>query len=255
MKIAIIADSQIKPGVDLSYLSHIGQYLADKRPDVVVHIGDAFDFPSLSSYDKGKLAFEGRRLKEDIEVGKKGMKMLLQPIKDMQEKQRQNKKKQYTPRLVFCTGNHEERYNKLAQTMPELAGFVGIETLGLEDDGWEVHEFLKPVEVGGICFVHYLANQMTGKAFGGTAMNQLKTVGKSFVVGHSQKLDVAIRSTLDNRMQIGIINGAAYPFHEDYKGYQGGNTHFRGITMLNEVEDGFGLPSFVSLDYLAKKYL
>lgn len=32
------------------------------------------------------------------------------------------------------------------------------------------------------------------------------------------------------------------------------NFHFRGLTMLHEVRDGFGLPSFVSLDYIMEKY-
>ena len=253
MKIAIIADTQVKPNHDLSYLDHIGAYLADKRPDVIVHIGDHYDFESLSSYDRGKRSFEGRRLKADIDAGNEGMERLLKPIKDLQKKQKLFKKKAYNPRMVFCTGNHEGRFDRLAEDMPELDGFVGTATLGLEKLGWEVHPFLKPVEIEGIFFAHYLANPFTGKPYGGTAMSQLKTVGRSFFVGHKQCLDVAIRPTLDDKMQIGIINGAAYPHFEQYKGFTG-NNHFRGITMLHEVEEGFGMPMFVSLDYMGKKY-
>lgn len=61
-RILVIGDTQIKPDVDLSYMTAVGRYIADKQPDVVVHIGDSIDFPSLSSYDKGKKSFEGRRL-------------------------------------------------------------------------------------------------------------------------------------------------------------------------------------------------
>ena len=100
-KIAIIADTQVKPNVDNSYMSWIGEYLADKRPDVIVHIGDHFDLESLSSYDKGKKSFEGRRLKADLEAGHEGMKLLLAPINKLQEKQKQNKKKVYKPKMVF----------------------------------------------------------------------------------------------------------------------------------------------------------
>lgn len=32
------------------------------------------------------------------------------------------------------------------------------------------------------------------------------------------------------------------------------NFHFRGVIMLHEVEDGFGLPMPVSLSYLKQKY-
>jgi hypothetical protein len=243
LKIVIVADTQCKPTEDLTYMSWIGQYIAAKRPDVIVHIGDHYDFPSLSSYDKGKKSFEGRRLQADIDAGNRGLELLMQEFP-----------KDYSPRLVFCMGNHEERLDRLANDMPELSGYVGTDKLPLEEMGWEVHPFLKPVEIGGIFFVHYLANPFTGKPYSGTAMNQLKTVGRSFVVGHKQCLDVAIRPTIDGKHQIGIINGAAYPFDEVYKGHQG-NSHFRGITMLHEVKDGFGTPMFVSLDYLKNRYV
>lgn len=243
LKICIIADTQCKSEESQEYMSWIGKYIDDKRPDVIVHIGDHYDCPSLSSYDKGKKSFEGRRLKHDIEAGTEGMRLLLSEfISD-----------DYKPRLVFCLGNHEERIDRLANDMPELSGFVGTELLPLADMGWEVYPFLKPAEIEGIYFVHYLANPFTGRPYSGTALNQLKTVGRSFVVGHKQCLDIAIRPTIDGKHQIGIINGAAYPFDESYKGFQG-NNHFRGITMLHEVKDGFGLPMFVSMDYLKSRY-
>ncbi len=564
MKILVIGDTQCKPDEDLSYMSAIGNYIVSKRPDVIVHIGDNFDFPSLSTYDKGKRSFEGRRLKDDIEAGKEGLKLLLSPLKKLQNKQRQNKKKPYSPRLVFTLGNHECltpdtdvltktgwknitevttedevltynsletgewhkpdviyskdydgdihkyhsrsfslqctpshriyyktsngnlqvkeskdvvenfsiissvdcrqkgvevsldelkllgwmctdshfvpntnnvvlyqrvsnahkirdllvnlnikftektrdrditeicgkklkkkpeanvefyfqnptkfvtsnkylpewvddltqeqwkvfldvlidadgslptkciksrvfygqkricedlqrfaithnwsaslteyrpnqwrvnlvdlntrrqegikkevvhysgkvwclnirnsnfmirhnnkchitgncRFDRLAEDMPELTGLVGTSTLGLEDMGWEVVPFLKPVDIEGIYFVHYLANPMTGKPYGGVALNQLKTVGRSFVVGHKQCLDIAIRPTLDGKHQLGVVVGACYPFDESYKGHQG-NFHFRGVVMLHEVEDGFALPMPVSLSYLQQHY-
>ena len=58
---AIIPDCQVKDGVDLSYLTWVGKYLAEKKPDVIVQIGDFADMPSLSSYDVGRKCFEGRR--------------------------------------------------------------------------------------------------------------------------------------------------------------------------------------------------
>lgn len=208
MKICCVADTQCKPGEDLSYMHAIGKYLADKRPDVIVHIGDAYDFESLSSYDKGKRSFEGRRLKADIEAGNKGMELLLEPIRNLQNQQKRFKKKVYNPRLVFCLGNHEDRFDRMSRDMPELEGFVGTETLNLEENGWEVHPFLKPCVIEGIHFVHYLANPFTGKPYGGTALSQLKNVGASFVVGHKQTLDVAMLPTLDGKMRLGVINGA-----------------------------------------------
>lgn len=243
LSIIVIADTQCKTGISLDYCKWIGQYIFDKKPDVVVHIGDHADCPSLSSYDKGKRSFEGRRLKADLEAAKLGMDYIVEGFK----------KDGYNPRMVFCLGNHEERLDRLANDMPELSGFVGTELLNLEQYGWEVYPFLKPAVIEDIFFVHFLANPFTGKPYGGSAMSQLKTVGNSFVCGHKQILDIAIRPTLNGKHQIGIINGACYDHHEEYKGHCG-NNHFRGLTVLHEVEDGFGLPMFVSLDYLKRKY-
>ncbi len=243
LSIIVIADTQCKPDTSLEYCRWIGEYIYDKQPDVVVHIGDHADCPSLSSYDRGKRSFEGRRLKLDIEAAKLGMDLIVGGFK----------KDGYNPQMIFCTGNHEARLDRLANDMPELSGFVGVELLNLEAYGWEVYPFLKPAVVEDIHFVHFLANPFTGKPYTGTAMAQLKTVGNSFVCGHKQILDVAIRPLLNGKHQIGIINGACYEQDEDYKGPQG-NNHFRGLTVLHEVEDGFGLPMFVSLDYLKRKY-
>lgn len=242
--ILVIADTQCKPSENLEYILWVGKYIADKKPDVVIMIGDWWDMPSLSSYDKGKASAEGRRFKDDLEAGNKGMELLNLEL---------SKDPTYQPRKVFCKGNHEHRIDRYVEDNPELKGTLGTELLPLKEYGWEVHDFLKPVEIEGIFFTHYLANPFTGKPYGGNAMNILKTVGRSFVVGHKQCLDIAIRPTIDGKQQIGIINGAAYPFDEKYKGYQG-NNHFRGITMLYEVEDGFGLPKFISINHLKERY-
>lgn len=47
LKIAVIPDTQVKPDIDLSWLEHIGNYLVEKQPDAIVHLGDFADMPSL----------------------------------------------------------------------------------------------------------------------------------------------------------------------------------------------------------------
>lgn len=242
--ILVIADTQAKPTESLEYMLWIGKYIADVKPDVVVHIGDHYDMPSLSSYDKGKASAEGRRFVDDLNAGNKGLELLNLAI---------HKDPTYEPRKVFCKGNHCHRIDRYVEDNPELKGTLGTEFLPLEKYGWEVYDFLKPVEIEGIFFVHYLANPMNGKPYNGSAMNILKTVGRSFVVGHKQCLDIAIRPTIDGKQQIGIVNGACYDFDEGYKGYSG-NNHFRGLTVLHECHEGFGTPMFVSLDYMKEKY-
>lgn len=152
---------------------------------------------------------------------------------------------------VHVTGNC--RLDRYVDDNPELIGTLGIDKLPFDKYGWEVHPFLKPVEIEGIYFVHYLANPFTGKPYAGTAANILSKVGKSFVVGHKQTLDISIRPTIDGSLQLGIVNGACYDFNEGYKGYQG-NHHFRGLTVLHECSNGFGTPMFASLDFMKGKY-
>lgn len=242
--ILVIADTQVKPTESLEYILWVGKYIHDTKPDIILMIGDWWDFPSLSSYDKGKASSEGRRFVDDLTAGNKGLELLELEI---------NKDPTYKPRKVFCKGNHEHRVDRYVEDNPELKGTLGTEFLPLTKYGWEVYDFLVPVEIEGIFFVHYLANPMTGKPYSGTASNILKTVGRSFVVGHKQVLDIAIRPTFDGKQQLGIVNGACYPFNEGYKGYFG-NVHYRGVTILTEVSDGFGLPSFVSLDRMKELY-
>ena len=76
----VIPDTQIKPGVPLEHLSWIGRYIVKRKPDVIVHLGDHYDFPSLSYYDRGKLSFEGRRYKADIRAGHEALDILEGPL-------------------------------------------------------------------------------------------------------------------------------------------------------------------------------
>lgn len=251
IKHLMIPDVQARDGIDFTFLTHIGKFIVDKKPDVIVCIGDFADMPSLSSYDKGTKGFEGRRYKVDIAAAKRAMDTLLKPMHDYNETQRKGKRKQYTPRMVMTLGNHEHRIERAVNEKAEYDGVIGYHDLPYGD--WEVHDFLKPVEIDGVLYVHFLANPMSGKPYAGTALNQLIKVGQSFVVGHKQTLDIATRFTLNGTQQWGLVAGACYEHDEDYKGYQG-NAHFRGVVMLHDVHDGSYDPMIVSLKYLRARY-
>lgn len=241
----IIPDTHCKPGVDMRHLRWIGRYIEHRRPEVIVHLGDHFDMHSLSSYDKGTAKAEGARLEEDIQAGWDGLILLQRPW--------WNKSLDYKPRQVFLYGNHEERIERYVNSNPELIGTVGYHSYGLEEHGWETHSFLAPVDIDGILYSHYFANPLSGRPYTATALNQLKTLGRSYVMGHRQVLDFGTRMLVDGTQQVGIIAGACYLHDEGYKGLQG-NKHWRGIVVLHDVRNGFGNPMFVDLDYLERKY-
>ncbi len=250
MKIAVIPDTQVKPGIDTKYLENIGKYILEKKPDVIVHMGDHWDMPSLSSYDVGKKSFEGRRYKHDIEAGNLGMATLLKPLTEFNERAKANHKPRYSPRKVFLMGNHENRINRAVNSDPKLEGTIGVNDLNLQ--GWETYDFLEVALIGGIAFSHYFVTGVAGRP-ASTANAQLNKKHMSCIAGHQQGLQIATAHRGDGQRLTSIIAGSCYEHDEDYLGAQG-NKHWRGMLMLHEVNDGqFDLMP-VSLDYINKKY-
>lgn len=249
-KIAVIPDTQVKPGVDTQYLENIGKYILEKKPDVIVHMGDHWDMPSLSSYDVGKKAFEGRRYKHDVEAGNAGMDALLRPITAYNERAKANHKPRYSPRKVFLMGNHENRINRAVNSDPKLEGTIGVEDLNLK--GWEVYDFLEVALIGGIAFSHYFVTGVAGRP-ASTANAQLNKKHMSCIAGHQQGMQIATAERADGTRLTSIIAGSCYEHDEDYLGHQG-NKHWRGFLMLHEVNDGqFDLMP-LSLNYINQKY-
>jgi hypothetical protein len=251
-RIIVIPDTQCKPGQDFSFLSWIGKYIADKKPDVIVQIGDFADIPSLSSYDVGKKSFEGRTYKADIEAAIEGMVALLAPIEKEQVRLARNKKKLWKPRKVLTLGNHCDRINRAIENDRKLEGLISTEDLLYSDFGWEVYPFLQPVIIEGICFSHYLCSGVMGRPIT-TARMLLTKKHMSCIVGHQQGRDVAYSHRGDGRQITSIIAGSCYEHNESFLNHQT-NEHWRGIVVLNEVVDGTFDECFVSLNYLKKKY-
>lgn len=239
----IIPDTQVKPGVPTDHLYWAGRYIAEKRPDVVVHLGDHWDMPSLSSYEKpGSAYFEGKRVKADIDSGNAALERLSEGMGP------------YRPnRMVLLRGNHEDRLRRALNDEPRLQGLVGYEDFKDTTLGWEVHDFLRPVEIEGIWLSHYFANPLTGRPYSGNPETVLKNVGHSFIQGHQQGLKMSRRELATGEVQRALIAGSFYEHDEDYLNYQG-NKHWRGILVLNEVADGNWDQTEVSLGFLRREF-
>ena len=239
--IFVIPDTQVKHGISLGYIHDIGFYIAYKKPEIIQQIGDFYDMESLSSYDKGKKRAEGKRFINDLNAGNKALEILMGYI---------NSVPNYKPRMVMTLGNHEQRIDRYAEDNPEWEGLIGTDKLAFQEHGWEVYPFLKPVEICGIYFVHYLKSKMSSNALGGSAARRLDVMGDSYVMGHQQTLDVAMRKKpLSGKKQIGIICGACYDHDEAYMGYQG-NQHYRGALLLHNCHDGYATHTPIELEYM-----
>lgn len=236
----VIPDAQVKPGVRLDHLDWVGNYIAEKRPDVIINIGDFADLPSLSSYDKGTLRGENRRLQKDLAVAAEAMERLVSKWRDVPD---------YKPEMHFTMGNHEERLDRFANEQPYLEEIVGTHMLDYERWGWKVHRYLKPVTVDGVRYCHFFISGAKGNAVS-SAPALLRLQKQSAIMGHNQKTDVAFHPVTH---QWAIFCGCCYLHDEDYLGPQGNDVR-RQILVLHEVEDGKFDPMFVSLRFLEKAY-
>ena len=248
--ILVIPDMQVKPEQALEHIAALGNFIVTHKPDIIVNLGDMWDMPSLSSYDRSTKKAEGRRVDQDIAAGNAAMDVLLHDLRKLQSKQRAQKKKVYTPRLVFLVGNHEERIMRHVNVNPELSGFLDYSHLALAD--WEVCDFLVPINIEGILFAHYFYNPNSSRPYGGSIINRLNKVKESFVQGHEQTF-IFDRQYTPSRTLTGIVAGAFYMHDEEYKGPQG-NTHWRGVIMLHDAHEGDYRKEEIPLQHLLTCY-
>jgi hypothetical protein len=241
----VIPDAQVKDGVPIQHMEWIGNFITEKKPDVIINIGDFWDFESLSKYDKGKLPFEGRRYSKDVASGRKAMEKLLKPIDDYNR----TAKVKYKPRKVFTLGNHEIRLSRLVDDNPEYEGKFSLDELGIKEYGWEQYDYLKVVKIDGIKYAHYFTTGSKGYP-ANSARAMLMNEQSSCTMGHNQKFDVAIHP---KTLYTGLFCGTCYLHDEKYLGHQG-NSQKRGIVVKHEVEDGVYDMRVVSLKYLEKAY-
>jgi hypothetical protein len=252
MRILVIPDCQVKEGVPLEHLTWAGKAIVQYQPDVVVNIGDFADMPSLSSHDKaGSKYFEGLRYKNDVEVAKEAMQLLLKPLREKQQAQKKNKEKVYKPRMVMCLGNHENRIDRAVNNNPMLEGIISTKDLGYEND-WEVYSFLQPVFIGGVGFNHYWPVGAMGRP-ASSASVIISKLHMSCIAGHQQGKQVAYGKRADGKPLISIIAGSYYLHDEGYMD-QLSNRHWRGLVVLNDVKDGYFDELFLSIEYLQRKY-
>jgi hypothetical protein len=178
------------------------------------------------------------------------MDMLLAPLKELQKTQKTTKHKVYKPRMVFLRGNHEHRLTRAVQSNPMLEGLMTYDHLNLKD--WEVHDFLKPVFINGVGFSHYWPVGAMGRPASSAAV-LVNKLHMSCVAGHQQGKQIAYGKRADGKSICGIIAGSYYQHDEDYMD-QLSNTHWRGLLVMNEVEDGQFDELFLSINYLKAKY-
>ena len=251
-KHAFIPDTQVKPGVPTNHLIAAGNYIADKKPDVIIHIGDHWDMPSLSSYDqRGSDGWENKDVKEDFESGCDAMADFLRPMKG---------KRNYKPRMIFTMGNHEDRVRRAREDghNRRFKKFLSDDNFRLREFGWQAVPFQKIAQVDGIMYSHFFINpdSAMSRPFGFNTKidTMVQKLGGSFSMGHQQTHKLGTTYTATGQRRRGLVSGAFYQHEEDYLGPQKNKQHWRGIVFKHEVHRGDYEVMELSLDYLLSKW-
>lgn len=252
----IVPDTQIRPGVSTDHIDWAARAIVDYLPDVIVVIGDWWDMPSLSMHEpKGSMAAEGRRYEDDVKAGNEAFARLVAPMQAEIARRIRNKTTRWRPECHFLFGNHEHRIQRAVETDPRYAGTIGDHHL--LTPGFERHPFLRIVEIDGIAYCHYFPNPLSGKPIGGTIVNRLNHIGKSFVQGHQQGSLYASKQYPDH-VKHGLVCGRFYAHHEAYRPDDVQLAEWNGIVVLNEVRVHAGHGSYdlmpLSYGYLQRKY-
>lgn len=243
-----VPDTQIGPGRQINHIYWLAHYALDKRPDVVVLLGDWYDLPSLSTHEKrGHSSTEKKRLRADLDAGARGLDIL----GELWDKHR------YNPERHVVLGNHENRLQRAIDADPHLLeGMASNADFKFKEWGWRVHPFLQPVNIDGVRYCHFFPHNSRGevtqtKNGAPNARAQVQRQMKSATAGHKQGLDVAVVPTVDG-LQRGIISGSFYLHNEEYMGPL--NNYWRGLILKHGVYCGDYSLCEVDLPFLASRY-
>jgi hypothetical protein len=248
----VIPDAQHKPGNDLTHVKWAAQAIVEYKPDVIVVIGDWWDLPSLSMHDApGSKEAEGRRVKPDIDIGNEAFELLVAPMMKERKRLRDGHRPRWEPECHFLFGNHEDRLSRAIFRDPKWEGLLSMDAL--KTPGFQRHDFLKIVEIDGISYSHYFPHPYSGKAIGGTVVNRLNAIGRSFTQGHQQGFMYASKQYPDH-VKHGLVCGRFYNHHEHYRAQDVQLSEWSGIVVKNEVRNGTYDLMPLSMSYLQRKY-
>lgn len=246
----VLPDPHAHPEFSNQRADWVGKLILDLKPDVVINLGDMYDFPSLASYDKSKKSFWGKTYLNDLNAGLDFDERIWDPIR---------KAKKRRPHSVFIEGNHENRLKKAIDVQSELDGIISFDQLDLNRNYDEVIEYEGDtpgtIEIDGVHYSHYFISGVLGRPIGGEHQ-AYSLITKEFVsctCGHTHTTDWSVRTTVSGKRVMGLVAGV----YQDYDATWAGERNkmwWRGVVIKRNVEDGAYDPQWVSIDQLRKEY-
>jgi hypothetical protein len=246
----IIPDSHAHPDHHNDRATWLGHLIKDVRPDEVINIGDGPDLASLSAYDKGTRAFQGRNYRKDVDSFLDFEEKLWHPMK---------KTKKRLPKRVYLEGNHDNRITRALNTSPELDGAISFDDLELDYFYDEVIRYTGNTpgiyESRGIAYAHYFVSGVMGRPLGGEhpAYSLLTKKFQSCTAGHIHTYDHCVRTDARGNKMMGLVCGVYQDYNSDWAGVCNDLWH-SGVVVKRDVEDGRYDLQWISIENLKKEY-
>lgn len=228
----------------------LGRLINDLKPDVVIHLGDSADMPSLSGFDKGTRAAIGRTYRADIDAHLDFNYRLWDTVKSSKRK---------LPRRIILEGNHEHRIHKAINLQPELEGAISPNDLRMLDfyDEYVEYNGRSPgvVNVDGVSYAHFFISGVMGKPIGGThaAYSILQKGHGSATAGDLHLLSYETQTGIGGKRIQGLVAGCYQDYDADWAG-EANRLWWRGVVFKDNVSNGTYDPRFISLESLKKAY-
>lgn len=246
----VIPDPHAHPKYHNRRAEWLGRLIVDTKPDVVVHIGDGADMPSLSDYDRGKRSFQGRTYRADVDADLDFNDRLWSIVK---------KAKKRLPKRYRLEGNHEHRIVRAIESQPELDGAIGLQDLEIERyyDVWVPYVGTTPgtVEIDGIHYAHFHISGVMGRAISGEhpAYSLGQKNGLSSTAGHLHLLDYCIRTNVNGTKRHCLVAGVFQDYQSDWAG-NSQKLWWSGVVLKHNVYKGAYDPEFISIERLKAEY-
>jgi len=212
----VIGDPHCTPKASNDRFLWAGKFAHDLKPNTIVCMGDFASMDSLSSYDKGKKSFEGRRYKKDID---------------------------------------HDRIDRTVDDIPELEGTISTDDFKFESFGWEVYPYQEPVVVDGVYYCHNYPTGVMGKPISGdnVARSLLLKNKVSSTVGHIHTFDYAMCALPSGRKLMGLSAGCYLHHKENYaKATQ--QMWWSGLVVKRNVDKGEYDLEMVEYNTVRRKY-
>ena len=202
----VIGDPHCNPKASNDRFLWAGKLARDLKPDTIICMGDFSSMDSLSSYDKGKKSFEGRRYKKDIDHAHDALEKFNKGLNGRRS------------RKVMLLGNHEDRIDRIIDETPELDGTISTKDLKFKEFGWEVIAYQEPVAIDGVHYCHNYPTGIMGKPISGDniARSLLLKNKVSSTVGHCHLFDYSMCTIPSGRKVLGLSAGCYLHHKEDY---------------------------------------